>query len=44
MNVRRKKKSKKVPLKMSERDHNGTVYTTHMYMCKYMSLYMRKQV
>ncbi len=20
---------------MSERDHNGTLYTTHMYMCKY---------
>ncbi len=25
----------KVPLtKMNERDHNGTLYTTHMYMCK----------
>ncbi len=49
MNVRRKKKSKKVPLtKMNERgDHSGTLYATHMYMCKciqYMSLYMRKQV
>ncbi len=31
---------------MNERgDHSGTLYTTHMYMCKciqYMSLYMRK--